>query len=129
MEQSNNVISVQRGKLMFDVSIKEPQQIVYITSHVGYDPKKGNATRITAGDVMGCDYVMQVIASKERGNSTMPVYIPLPHNLENPADYVALNVIRAMQTMVGYSPELQGIDLQSVSDQSQASLESESPGV
>lgn len=128
VEQSTTVLSVQRGKLMFDVSIKEPWNIVYVTSHVGYDPDKKNARVISAADVMGCDYVIQIIGTKADGCSTMPVYLPLPKNLVNPADHVLFNVIKTMQAMVGNSPELRGIDLSHLSDQSQTYLESESPG-
>jgi len=127
-DQSQNAISVQRGKLMFDFSIKEPANIVYVTSHTAYDPKKGNARRVSAADVMGCEYVIQVIGSKESGSSTMPVYIPLPKNQENPADYVVFNIIKTLQSMVGVS-ELQGIDLQALSDHSQPSLDSGSSEV
>lgn len=114
---------------MFDVAIKEPTNIVYVTSHVGYDPKKGNALRVSAAEVMNCDYVIQVIGSKESGSSTMPVYIPLMKNQENPAEYVLFNIIKTMQGMVGNSVELKGIDLQALTDQSQSYLPPESSGV
>jgi len=128
IEQSNTAISVQRGPLMFDVSLKAPGQIAYVTSHVGYDPKKRNATILSAADVMGCDYVIQVIGSRESGASTNPVYIPLPHALPDPVQYVFVNVIRVMQTMVGHSHELSGIDLTQVTDQSHDSIDIRLPG-
>lgn len=128
VENSTTVLSIQRGKLMFDISIREPQNIAYVTSHVGYDPEKGNARVITAAEVMGSEYVIQIIGTKSNGSSTMPVYIPLPKNLLNPADHVLLNVIKTMQVMVGYSPELKGIDLSHLSDHNQTYLDSESPG-
>jgi hypothetical protein len=126
--QSNTAISLQRGPLMFDVSLKAPGQIAYVTSHIGYDPEKRNATIITAADVMGCDCVIQVIGSRASGASTNPVYIPLPHALPDPAQYVFVNVIRVMQTMVGHSHELSGIDLNQVGDQSHAFIDIGLPG-
>lgn len=129
IEQSNTAISLQRGRLMFDVSLKSPGQIAYVTSHPGYDPKRRNATVLTAADVMGCDYIVQVIGSRDGGASTSPVYIPLPATLIHPSDYVLLNVIRVMQTMVGGSPELRGIDLSQVVDQSHAFLDAASADV
>jgi len=129
VDQSTVALTLQKGKLMFDVSIKEPQNIAYVTSHVAYDPKKGNATVITAADIMGSEYVIQVIGSKAGGNSTVPVYIPLKNDLINPADYVVLNVIKTMQSMVGFSAELKGIDLDHLSDHSQEFLDLGSPGV
>lgn len=128
MEQSTTALSFQRGKLMFDVSLREPGNIAYVTSHVGYDPKKGNARIITAADVVDSDYLVQVIASKEGGSSTMPVYIPLPKSLTEPAKYVAVNVVKTMQTMVGYSAELKGV-LDHLESRSQDSIDSGSPGV
>ncbi len=113
---------------MFDVSLRAPGQIAYVTSHPGYDPKKRNAAIITAADVMGCDCIIQVIGSRESGASTNPVYIPLPHALPNPAEYVFVNVIKVMQTMVGHSHELSGIDLSQVTDQSHASIDMGLPG-
>jgi hypothetical protein len=69
---------------------------------------------------------VQVIGSREGGASTSPVYIPLPAALTNPSDYVLLNVIQVMQTMVKGSPELKGIDLSQLADQSHAFLDAAS---
>lgn len=105
LEQGTCSISLSYKGMDFDISIREPQRIAYITSVVGdrRDRKKigedregnplydvGPGVKL-ASDVMDSKYIVQVIGSKI--STLMPVYIDLPPNEPNPIEYVLKNVL------------------------------------
>jgi hypothetical protein len=105
LEQGTCSISLSYKGMDFDVSIREPGRIAYVTSVVGdkRDRKKigedvqgnplydvGPGVKL-ASDVMESRYIVQVIGSKI--STLMPVYIDLPPNEPKPVEYVLKNVL------------------------------------
>jgi hypothetical protein len=99
-DQSSTAISLEKSDFMVDVSIRQPKNIAYVTSHKAYDPKRGNATVIKASEALKCDYLIQVIGSDKTGGSFSPVYV-MPEKEElKPAEYVAWNVLKLIASMI-----------------------------
>jgi hypothetical protein len=105
LEQGTCSISLSYKGMDFDISIREPARIAYITSVVGDkrerkkigEDREGNPLYDVgpgvklASDVVDSKYVVQVIGSKI--STLMPVYIDLPPNEPNPIEYVLKNVL------------------------------------
>jgi hypothetical protein len=105
LEQSTCAISLSYKGMDFDISIREPKRIAYITSVVGDRRNRqkigedinGNAMYNVgpgvklASDEMRSTYVVQVIGSKI--STLMPVYIDLPPNEAKPIEYILKNVL------------------------------------
>jgi hypothetical protein len=105
LEQSTCSISLSYKGMDFDISIREPARIAYVTSVVGDnrqrqkigEDREGNPIYDVgpgvklASDVVASRYVVQVIGSKI--STLMPVYIDLPPNEPNPIEYVLKNVL------------------------------------
>lgn len=105
IEQSTCAISLTYQGMNFDISIREPQRIAYITSVPGDSRKRqkigedrygnplydvGPGVKL-ASDEVKSRYVVQVIGSKI--SSLMPVYIDLPQGEPNPIEYVLKNIL------------------------------------
>jgi hypothetical protein len=105
LEQSTCAISLSYKGMDFDISIREPARIAYVTSVVGdkRERKKigedvegnpiydvGPGVKL-ASDMVSSKYVVQVIGSKV--SSLMPIYIDLPPKEANPVEYVLKNVL------------------------------------
>jgi hypothetical protein len=105
LEQGTCSISLSYKGMDFDISIREPQRIAYVTSVVGDKRQRkkvgediegnpiydvGEGVKL-ASDVMQSKYIVQVIGSKI--STLMPVYIDLPPNEAKPVEYVLKNVL------------------------------------
>lgn len=105
IEQSTCAISLVYKGINFDVSIREPQRIAYITSaphdtgarrKIGEDRlgnplfEVGSGVRLASDDIKG-DYVVQVIGSKI--SSLMPLYIECPPDQTDPVGHVLRNIL------------------------------------
>lgn len=126
IEQSSVSLSVQKGKMMFDISLRDPRRVAYVTSGKFYDPENPKPTIVKANELIQADCMIQVIGSKSGGSSTNPVYIPLPATIIDPARYVVFNVVKAMQSMIADSEELRDIELSLQDPESQLRLDLES---
>jgi len=125
ISQSSTSISLQLDKVMVDVSIREPLNIAYVTSRPGWEYKrevigrtpditlpdgrivkgqeilKPTAKVVMAGDFIHEKYVVQVITTDDKLDSTTPVYIPVNKEMGDPAYAVAKNVLLTIRNLVG----------------------------
>ena len=88
--------SPDRLMVWIDLKLAEPGNIAYVTSYAGYkySTEKVKAKVITAKDILGCDKLIQLNISTQDGDGTRkPIFIPLPPNLDNPAQHVLRNVL------------------------------------
>ena len=123
--QSSTSISLQIGKVMVDVSIRNPLNIAYVTSRPGWEYQRvvvGKTPDLTlpdgriikgqeivrptanvqiAGDFIHDPYVVQIIATNEKLDSTTPVHIPVNKEMGDPAYEVAKNVLLVIRNLVG----------------------------
>jgi hypothetical protein len=105
IEQSSCAISLSYQGMNFDVSIREPARIAYVTSAPGDNGARrkigedrygnslfdvGPGVRL-ASDEIKSEYVVQVIGSKI--SSLMPLYIECPENEPDPVGYVLKNIL------------------------------------
>lgn len=105
LEQSTCAISLSYKGMDFDISIREPGRIAYVTSVVGDNRERrkigedcegrpmydvGPGVKL-ASDAVQSKYIVQVIGSKI--STLMPIYIDLPPNEPNPIEYVLKNVL------------------------------------
>jgi hypothetical protein len=105
LEQGTSAISLSYKGMDFDISIREPARIAYVTSVPGDnrqrrklgEDRQGNPIYDVgpgvklASDMVESPYIVQVIGSKI--SSLMPIYIDLPPNEPNPVEYVLKNVL------------------------------------
>jgi hypothetical protein len=105
IEQSTTSISLTFKGMNFDMSIREPSRIAYITSSPNDDGKRrkigedryGNALYDVgpgvrmASDEIKSQYVVQVIGSKI--STLTPLYIDLPKDEPDPVGYVLKNIL------------------------------------
>ena len=125
VSQSATSISLEIGKVMVDVSIRKPMNIAFVTSRPGWEYKReviGMTPDITlpdgrilkgqeivrptanvqiAGDFIHDPYVVQIISTDDKLNSTTPVYIPINKEMGDPAYEVAKNVLLTIRNLVG----------------------------
>lgn len=123
--QSTTAISLEIGKVSVDVSIRKPMNIAYVTSRPGWEYKRevvGKTPDITlpdgrvlkgqeivrptanvqiAGDFIQDPYVVQIISTSEKGDSTTPVYVAVNKEMGDPAVEVAKNVLLTIRNLVG----------------------------
>lgn len=107
-EGSSTRLSYEKGKVLIDVAVKRPDNIAYVTSQPGYcyDPNKVTAKVTTLKDMLGADYVAQVIIC-DQDCSLRPIFVPLPKELENPARYVIENVLGVIAEACRTIPSVQ----------------------
>ena len=134
--QSATAISLEIGKVSVDVSIRKPMNIAYVTSRPGWEYKRevvGKTPDIhfegkvqkgqeivrptanvqIAGDFIHDPYVVQIVSTKEGGESTTPIYIPVNKDMGDPAEEVAKNVLLTIRNLVGGDKlKLQQVDEQ-----------------
>mgnify|MGYP007099664046 FL=1 len=70
-----------------------------MTSHVGYvyDTEVIRANVIMAKDVIGSDLIIQIMVNtNDAAGTRKPIFIPLPPDLPNPAQYVLRNVLSTL---------------------------------
>lgn len=125
VSQSSTSISLEIGKVMVDVSIRDPIKIAYVTSYPGWEYKrevigrtpditlpdgrvvkgqeilKPTAKVVIAGDFIHEKYVVQVITTDDKLNSSTPIYIPINKEMGDPAYAVAKNVLLTIRNLVG----------------------------
>lgn len=111
IENSSNAISFEHSGFMFDVSIRDPRLIAYVTSHVGYRYEKKFAARSATVKILGetirSDMVVQVVCSRQF--SGPPVYVEVPDNTSNVQNYVIAQVMGVIQMMADTNPTLQQV--------------------
>lgn len=132
--QSATAISFEIGEVAVDVSIRKPMNIAYVTSRPGWNyqrevvgktpdihfqgrVQKGQeivrptANVQIAGDFIHDPYVVQIISTSERGESSTPIYIPVNKDMGDPAIEVAKNVLLTIRNLVGADKlKLQQVD-------------------
>lgn len=105
----------------FDISIRDPHTVAYVTSHKGYTYRKETAfvtpdirtpngtikgqsvNKITAtvrflGEEIKGDHVFQIVLTTKEG-SKLPVYVELPHRTEDPVRFLMLSVLGALRML------------------------------
>jgi hypothetical protein len=128
IEQSTVAISVgYKGGLNFDVAIRVPARIAYVTSVPNDDRKRqkigedvmGNAIYNTgsgvrlASDVIRGEYVVQIICSKI--SSLMPLYVECPPDEQDPVGYVLRNVLTVIANVVKDQKLMEQVELDTAS--------------
>lgn len=119
---SSVVFSYEKAGALFDIRVKRPDNIAYVTSYAGYEPSQEvtgktadgqemyrvKAKVVTAKDILGSDYVVQVMVSTNDSAGTRPpIFIPLPKTIENPGRYVVQNVLGTMALLCAQIPKVQ----------------------
>jgi hypothetical protein len=112
IEQSSCAISLSFKGMNFDMSIREPSRIAYVTSSpydsgqrrkIGEDRlgnplfDMGPGVRLASDEIKG-QYVVQVIGSKI--SSLMPLYIECPENEPDPVGYVLKNILMLVASIM-----------------------------
>ena len=107
-EESQSTLSYEKAGVWLDIRIKRPDNIAYVTSYPGYEYRQESTGRdvtghemygvrakvVTAKEILGSDYVVQIMVStNDAAGTRQPVFIPLPKNLDNPSRYVLHNVL------------------------------------
>lgn len=120
-EGSNSSFSYEKKGALIDVKIADPGNIAFVTSHVGYEYKQEvigkaadgqerygvKATVITAKDVMGSDKMIQILISANDASGTRnPIFVPLPKDLDNPAQHVLKQVLGTIALACESIPKL-----------------------
>ena len=119
--ENTQVLSYEKGPVLIDIALKEPQNIAFVTSGSGYKPDaekeiigtaadgqkmyKVKASVTRASDILGADLLVQVMVGDARG-TCKPVYVPLPKNIENPARYVVENVLGILRAAADALPSI-----------------------
>lgn len=112
IEQSTVAISLEYKGLAFDISIREPSKIAYVTSAPHDDGvRRKIASDINGNPVYECgpgvrfgnadvksQYVVQVIGTKI--SSLTPVYIDLPKDEPDPIGYVLKGILLLIANIV-----------------------------
>lgn len=121
-EGSSTVFSYAKAGVWIDVRVKRPDNIAYVTSYPGYEHKQEvtgktvdgqemygvRAKVVTAKEILGSDYVIQVIVSTNDAQGTRPpIFIPLPKTLTNPARHVLHNVLGTIALACHSIPKVQ----------------------
>lgn len=94
--ESATTFSYEKARVWIDMKLTEPGNIAYVTSYAGYkySDEKVKAKVVTAREMLGSDMLIQLMVSTqdEMGTRT-PIFIPLPKDLENPAQHVLRHVL------------------------------------
>ncbi len=110
IEPSQCVLSYEKSGVWIDIRVQRPGNVAYVTSFPGYEYKQEVAGKagdgqemyrvrakvVTMKEIMGSDYVIQIVISTAEGGTHNPMFIPLPKTLDHPAHYVLSNVLRTL---------------------------------
>jgi hypothetical protein len=119
--ESQTTLSYEKAGVWLDIRVKRPDNIAYVTSYPGYEYRQELTGRdvtgqemygvrakvITAKEIMGSDYIVQVMVSTHNYGTCPPVFIPLPKTLDNPARYVLHNVLGTIALACSKIPRVQ----------------------
>lgn len=115
--ESGTTLSYEKSGVWLDLQVKRPDNVAYVTSYPGYVykqddskdwPHKVKAKVITAKDVLGSDYVVQIVVSTADNVGTRaPVFVPLPKTLRHPGRHVVKNVLGTLALMCSAIPKMQ----------------------
>lgn len=120
-EESHSTLSYEKAGVLLDIRVKRPDNIAFVTSYAGYEYKQevvGKATDgqemygvrakvTTAKEVMGSDYVIQIMVSTNDAFGTrQPVFIPLPKTLDKPAHHVVNSIVRTLALICSDIPKV-----------------------
>lgn len=136
-EGSSTVLSYAKAGVLIDVRVKRPDNIAYVTSQPGYDPMQKpdvigktvdgqemygvRAKVVTAKDILGSDYVVQIMVSTDDATGTRPpIFIPLPKTLDNPARHVAHNILGTIALLCSQIPKVQEAFTKKIIEEAQA---------
>jgi len=95
-EESQCGLSYEKRGVWIDLKIKRPDNIAFVTSYSGYEysADKVKAKVITAKDMLGSDFLVQInVSTNDAAGTRAPIFVPLPKELEKPAQYVVQNVL------------------------------------
>lgn len=120
ISESTTRLSYEKRHVLIDVAVRRPDNVAYVTSYPGYKGSEDiigktadgqkmyrvNAKVTTAKDILGSEFVAQVMISDQAG-TRRPVFVPLPKDLENPARYVVENVLGVIAAACREIPSLQ----------------------
>jgi len=108
-DASNQIFSYEKSRVLLDIALKSPENIAYVTSYAGYDydPEVVRAKVVTAKDMIGSDLMIQIMVSTNDATGTRkPIFIPLPPDLPNPAQYVLRNVLGVLTQACEQIPKM-----------------------
>lgn len=107
-DESSVAFSYEKSDVWLDIKVKAPENIAYVTSYEGYEYKQESigktadgqerygvrAKVVTGRDILGADMLVQIMVStNDSAGTRKPVFIPLPKDLPNPAQYVMQQVL------------------------------------
>lgn len=107
-DESSVTYSYEKSGVWLDMKIKAPENVAYVTSYEGYEYKQETigktadgqerygvrAKVTTARDILGADLLIQVMVStNDSAGTRKPIFIALPKDLPNPAQYVMQQVL------------------------------------
>jgi hypothetical protein len=120
-EESQNTLSYEKSRVCLDLKLKRPDNIAFVTSFPGYEYRpdvigktadgqeryRVNAKVTSAKDILGSDYVIQVMVStNDAVGSRAPIFIPLPKEVADPTRYVIQNVLGIIAMACQHIPML-----------------------
>lgn len=120
-EESQNTLSYEKSRVLLDIKLKRPDNIAFVTSFPGYEYRPDvigktvdgqeryhvNARVTSAKDILGSEYVIQVMVStNDAQGSRAPIFIPLPKELGDPTRYVIQNVLGIIALACQHVPVL-----------------------
>jgi len=120
-EESQSTLSYETAGVWLDIRVKRPDNIAYVTSYPGYEYKQEvtghakdgqemygvQAKVVTAKDILGSDYIIQIMVStKDAQGTRAPVFVPLPKTLDNPARHVLRNVLGTLALACSHIPKV-----------------------
>lgn len=121
-EGSSTILSYEKAGVWIDMRVKRPDNIAYVTSYPGYDYRQEVVGRtadgqemygvrakvVTAKDILGSDYLVQIMVStNDAAGTRQPIFIPLPKTLDNPGRYVVQNVLGTIALICSQIPKVQ----------------------
>lgn len=110
--ESSTVFSYDKNKVWLDVKLAEPGKIAYVTSIPGVPVEGKNkygvkSKVVTASEIMGSDMLIQILISTDDSVGTRaPIYVPLPPDLEQPAQHVLKQVLGTIALACESIPKL-----------------------
>ena len=121
-EESQSTLSYEKSGVWLDIKVKRPDNIAYVTSYHGYAYRQESTGKdmtghemygvrakvTTAKDILGSDYVIQIMVStNDSAGTRQPIFVPLPKNLDNPARHVLRNVLGTLAMACSTIPKVQ----------------------
>src|SRR5512143_246104 len=121
IEESANTLSYEKSRVCLDIKLKRPDNIAFVTSFPGYEYRPDvigktadgqeryhvNAKVTSAKDILGSEFVLQVMVStNDAEGSRPPIFIPLPKDLTDPTRYVIQNVLGIIALACQHVPAL-----------------------